>query len=378
MTHRQPKLEEVFRFYVGDPTKPWADYRDQLEAIALEMQKEGYQDVDLDDPHDLDKFLYTIKEANPTELIDIETWNTDRAPEVFRHWKDDFIVRDPSGHWQFPSKPLVAFVDDRGMQNGSPRGGQAPAPPPPPPPPPGGGGGGQDSSPKARKSEGKSSHKYKLFMELWPDHPFAARLRAARAPSKLWKEQEPPELKQLWDLLREKTGKKDVPVRTWANATMRDMRYLHYLTPNLNETQLLERAILSPKEFYLQQSMIRDAERMTPQLREMVENPREFRGRVSDIAFYIYKALKDNTPSGFRKLNLEDPNLDTLRVVQVLVQMIRNGGLQGMVELFYADRNEFERFTGRAVADAGMQDEFDMENFAEGHGGAGVAAGGGG
>eukprot|EP00663_Eupelagonemidae_sp_cell21sb_P008234 gene8234-584_t len=337
MTHRQPKLEEVFRFYVGDPTKPWADYRDQLEAIALEMQKEGYQDVDLDDPHDLDKFLYTIKEANPTELIDIETWNTDRAPEVFRHWKDDFIVRDPSGHWQFPSKPLVAFVDDRG-----------------------------------------SSHKYKLFMELWPDHPFAARLRAARAPSKLWKEQEPPELKQLWDLLREKTGKKDVPVRTWANATMRDMRYLHYLTPNLNETQLLERAILSPKEFYLQQSMIRDAERMTPQLREMVENPREFRGRVSDIAFYIYKALKDNTPSGFRKLNLEDPNLDTLRVVQVLVQMIRNGGLQGMVELFYADRNEFERFTGRAVADAGMQDEFDMENFAEGHGGAGVAAGGGG
>ena len=50
MSHRPPTLEEVFRFYIGSPTKPWAEYREQLEAIELELQKEGYQEVDLDDP----------------------------------------------------------------------------------------------------------------------------------------------------------------------------------------------------------------------------------------------------------------------------------------------------------------------------------------
>eukprot|EP00663_Eupelagonemidae_sp_cell21sb_P004422 gene4422-1860_t len=133
MSHRPPPVEEVFKFHIGNPTKPWTEYRDQLDAIQLELQKEGYQDVDLSDPHDLDKFLYTVLDANRMVLSDMETWNTDNAPKVFRDYKPDFLSQDASGHWQIRSRPLTAFVSDRGvtLERREPQGAGGAALPPP-------------------------------------------------------------------------------------------------------------------------------------------------------------------------------------------------------------------------------------------------------
>ena len=120
MSHRPPTVQEVFKSHIGiksidDVRRDWVKLEKQMRAIVDELLRDGYQDVDLNDPHDVDKLLYTIKDANPSTLSKWETWERDEAHKVFNDYKFDFLAEDTSGHWQIPSKPLIAFVGDKGV-----------------------------------------------------------------------------------------------------------------------------------------------------------------------------------------------------------------------------------------------------------------------
>ena len=76
---RQPTVQEVFKYHVGERSlgklmRDWHKYREQLKAILAELVQEGYQTLDLDDSVDVDKLMYTIKDAQPDALSNAQNW----------------------------------------------------------------------------------------------------------------------------------------------------------------------------------------------------------------------------------------------------------------------------------------------------------------
>jgi len=215
-------------------------------------------------------------------------------------------------------------------------------------------------------------YKYKRFMELWPEHEITLKMKEkGNSPTKTFKDFET-DLKKLWDIIREKTKKDDIPVKTWGNVTARDLDYLKDMIPNLSTEEVTrwrgER--LSPPEWFLRKALLKDVDRIEDEkLREGITDKQKFRADLSDIAFTLYKALKDNLAKEFKKLPVEDRQFDPIRIVEALKTMTQKVGYQEMVDFFHKDRGAFDELLLDSV------DQDDFEGLKEvGHGGAGAAA----
>ena len=116
-------------------------------------------------------------------------------------------------------------------------------------------------------SQQSREYRHKRFMELWPDHEMTLKMKdKGVSPTKIFKKFEP-DLKKLWNIIREKTRKSDIPVKNWGNVTARDLDYLKDITPNLTKEEVEKNTDheaptggLSPPEWHMRKALLRDVE----------------------------------------------------------------------------------------------------------------------
>lgn len=221
--------------------------------------------------------------------------------------------------------------------------------------------------PKARKTAPK---KYEVFQRLWPEHPVAVKM-AEGGPLKNYRTIDE-DLEKLWNIIRdthaERLKSKGVkPMSAWKNIKPRDLEYLNVVAPDLTEEQAAA-AYLAPREHWMRQALLKDVGRVdNPELRKSIENIALFRTEVSDIAFTLYKALKDNA-EGWKKYKVTDIKFDAIRIIEALKAM-SDRGYTDMIHKFYGERDAFDELMAESV------DQEAFEGLKEvGQGGAGVVA----
>ena len=188
----------------------------------------------------------------------------------------------------------------------------------------------------------------------------------------VWRQNIEPVVKKLWEVLRKKTQSKDFPVKTFEKIPPHWLEYLHELTPNLNEEEVERNTILSPTQYYMRLALLRDIERAEGwEIKAAIENPLRFRNELSDIAYYLYRTLNESTPKEWKKMKIEDPNLDAIRIMVALKGMEGIVGYESLLDIF---RNTPEKIP-QLIQDAIAMDELG-ELQEVGHGGAGIVRGG--
>lgn len=214
--------------------------------------------------------------------------------------------------------------------------------------------------------------KYRVFQGLWTDHEVAKKMAKEGKPRKTFNKEIAPRLEELWDDIREvhreRLVKKEIkPINEWKNARPRDLYYLHAMAPNLS-TEEAKASRLAPKEYWMRLGLLRDVDSIVNEkLKEAVLSEDLFRAELSDIAFTLYKSLKDNLPDGFKKHKVSSPEFDAIRILQALTAMASaEGGYDAMIHKFYGDRDAFDTLMAESV------DQDDFEGLKEvGQGGAG-------
>ncbi len=401
---RKANKYEVFKSHVGKienvqyVEQHWEALRKVVQVLAKILKEQGFPDIDPDDPEDLDKFLYTIKDIDP-KLSNRETWG--KPEEVYKLVKEN--VGKIGDTYQTPrSGNLLVSADGDLFRSKTPTGSESSSDEESAPVPPVAGAGDAAPAPPEqvrdeivgkempedkllqrtppRKTE---SRLYKEFMKQFPFHPFSNEMGIAekekKKPMDIWKSDKVQDyLRGIWKTIQKNTSTEQVPMKSFGKMTGRDIQYLKAVAPDLTVEEA-EVVYLSPTQYFMWNSLYGIVESrpiMTGSpgyldLTANIKNAMDFKDRLLDVTFYLYKALKDNTPDGFKKMSVDSVNFDAIRIYVALAQMVDKKDVVTIDTLFREKPEQFKEL----VADSVSSDEFDIQIVEEGHGGAGAQLG---
>ena len=221
---------------------------------------------------------------------------------------------------------------------------------------------------------------YKEFIKLFPFHPFSNEMGISKKPMEVWKSDSVQQyLKEVWSTIQKNTSTHQVPVKGFSKLTGRDLQYLAGITRGNLTMEEVKEVYVSPLQYWMYNAL-NDVMESRPimtgsagylDLTSHITDGVLFKEQISDIAFYLWKALKDTTPDGFKKLSVDNVNFDAIRIYVALAKMTEKESVEHIHNLYQEKPEQFKELVVESVD----MDEFDIDDVKEGHGGAGAQLG---
>ena len=368
--------EEKFKKDVERQIKKIIDHLRINGFIAKEHR--NYQDMS---PDQLKVFLDQLVSYEPRFMRDAEQWTHDRAVNLVIKGKTfsqkpsaplimemaDPIIAPPPDKTDLPSTPKAVGVSEPSAHSTRDAiiGKEMP----------------EDKllqrTPPKTKPEARL---YKEFIKLFPFHPFSNEMGSSKKPMEVWKSDSVQHyLKELWSTIQKNTSTQQVPVKGFSKLNGRDLQYLAGVTRGNLTMEEVKEVYLSPLQYWMYNALndvmeSRPVMTASPGYLDLTSHITDgvlFKEQLSDIAFYLWKALKDTTPDGFKKFSVDNVNFDAIRIYVALAKMTEKEDVEHIHNLY---KEKPERFKELVVESVDM-DDFDIDDVKEGHGGAGAQLG---